>query len=247
MTTIVILDDSATNRSIYARLASLVEPAVTVEAFGDPEDALEWLAHNRVDLVITDFKMPGMDGASFTRALRASPHGSALPVLVVTAHDDRGFRVQALDAGATDFLQSPVDHFEFVTRARNLLTLGRGTPGQVPLQAERLLAALPVLICATDRGGRALYMNAAFASHSGGAPWLDAAGQDNARQAALAVLESGQPMPMRTEAHRDQDGKPRLFLTGRTPLHDAEGVVVAVVTTSVELPCPWPQPPDHAA
>ncbi|TDG30766.1 response regulator, partial [Paracraurococcus ruber] len=137
MPLILILDDRATNRSIFARLASVIEDDVTVEVFGDPFDALEWLEGNRVDLVITDFRMPGMDGAEFTRRFRALPGGAAAPVLVVTAHDDRSFRVRALDAGATDFLQSPIDHFELVTRARNLLALGRGRPEvAVPVAAQ---------------------------------------------------------------------------------------------------------------
>src|SRR5690349_5893955 len=140
MATILILDDRAINRNIYARLAAAIEEGIAVEVFADPVDALEWLEHNRVDLIITDYKMPSMDGTEFTRRLRAMQAGLQIPVLVVTAHDDRSFRVRALDAGATDFLQSPIDHFEFVTRARNLLALGRqaaeageGLPGGAPL------------------------------------------------------------------------------------------------------------------
>ena len=48
-----------------------------------------------------------------------------VPIIVITAYDDRAFRLRALEAGATDFLRSPVDHYEFVTRARNLLKLQR--------------------------------------------------------------------------------------------------------------------------
>src|SRR5829696_1429511 len=162
MAMILILDDRATNRSIFARLASVIEDNVSVEVFGDPLDALEWLEGNRVDLVITDFKMPGMDGAEFTRRFRALPGGVAVPVLVVTAHDDRSFRVRALDAGATDFLQSPIDHFEFVTRARNLLALGRqgerpGEPPSVtaaPLPGAglaQILDSLAAMVSVTDR------------------------------------------------------------------------------------------------
>ena len=46
-----------------------------------------------------------------------------MPVVVITVYDERNFRMSALEAGATDFLHSPVDHSEFVTRARNLLKL----------------------------------------------------------------------------------------------------------------------------
>src|SRR3954470_1943925 len=182
MAMILILDDRATHRSIFARLASVIEDDVAVEVFGDPVDALEWLEDNRVDLVITDFKMPGMDGAEFTRRFRATPGGGRVPVLIVTAHDDRSFRVRALDAGATDFLQSPIDHFELVTRARNLLALGRGAAaeqqapafasrpgGTDPLPARgaeglqgaeglaRILDSLPAQVSAADREGRCIY------------------------------------------------------------------------------------------
>jgi CheY-like chemotaxis protein len=196
MAMILILDDRATNRSIFARLASVIEEDVAVEVFGDPFDALEWLEGNRVDLVITDFKMPGMDGAEFTRRFRALPGGAAAPVLVVTAHNDRSFRVRALDAGATDFLQSPIDHFELVTRARNLLALGRqgggpspaepparpATPDQLPVQGAgqgalqgaeglaRILDSLPAQVSATDREGRCIYANAAMAAALGARP-----------------------------------------------------------------------------
>ena len=187
MAIILILDDRATNRNIDARLATAIEPGVSVEVFADPNDALEWLEHNRVDLVMTDYKMPGMDGAEFTRRLRALPTGKTVPVVVVTAYDDRNFRLRALDAGATDFLQSPIDHFEIVTRARNLLALGRKAaitgalpsgPIPPPLPAEgqrapaaadlqelaRILDTVPAMISAADRDGRCVYANAALAA-----------------------------------------------------------------------------------
>src|SRR5690606_1829131 len=62
---IVIVDDRITNRNIFSRLAIAVEPDVTVHAFGDPIEALAWLEENGADLVISDYKMPQMDGADF--------------------------------------------------------------------------------------------------------------------------------------------------------------------------------------
>lgn len=257
MATIVILDDSPTNRSIYSRLATMVEDGVAAEVFADPLDALEWLQYNRADLVITDFKMPGMDGATFTQRLRGLPRMAQTPVLVVTAHDNRSYRLQALDAGATDFLQSPIDHFEFVTRARNLLALGRSQgaaaeaqaePGQDadPISPGSILDALPVRISVTDPAGRYLFANAAFASALGRqipellgqtAPLLfgaerGAAAWDQDRQ----LFETGQAPPPREERLLEADGIRRRLLTTRHPLRDGAGKIVAVVTTSVELP-----------
>ena len=57
------------------------------------------------------------------QSLRLLPTCSDVPVIVVTAYEDKGFRYEALNSGATDFLLSPVDHEEFRARARNLLTL----------------------------------------------------------------------------------------------------------------------------
>lgn len=260
MAMILILDDRATNRNIFARLASVIEDDVTVEVFGDPHDALEWLEGNRVDLVITDFNMPAMDGAEFTRRYRAMPGGAQVPVLVVTAYDDRSFRVRALDAGATDFLQSPIDHFELVTRARNLLALGRrkqddapgfaeqpprfGSPEALPGQGTeglvRILDSLPAQVSATDREGRCIYANAAFAAALGahptdliGAPQASLLGEMRAernRAGDLAVLATGASLP----AYREDAAGGRL-LTTKAPLRDRNGEVTAVITTSIPL------------
>lgn len=177
MALILILDDRATNRNIYARLAAAIEPGIVAEVFADPLDSLEWLQANRVDLIITDYRMPGMDGAEFTRRFRAMPHGSLAPVLVVTAYDDRSFRLRALDAGATDFLQTPIDHFELVTRARNLLALGR-----------RATPPAPGIIPAPERprAGGADPFNA-----TGRAPVIPPAIPPNPRRAASAAARPG--------------------------------------------------------
>lgn len=125
MPLIAILDDQFTNRQIFARLAASIADDVTVETFADPLQALEGLRGKVVDLVITDFKMPHMDGAEFVKHFRELPGAAEVPVVVLTVYEERSFRLKALECGATDFLQSPVDHQEFITRARNLLRLRR--------------------------------------------------------------------------------------------------------------------------
>jgi PAS domain S-box-containing protein len=260
MATILILDDSPVNRSIFARLATTVEDGVATEVFADPLDALEWLEHNRADLVITDFKMPGMDGAAFTRRLRTIAALALTPVLVVTAHDDRSFRVRALDAGATDFLQSPIDHFEFVARARNLLALSRRLQvdgGEMPAQPRpgqrgglssfsRILDAVPAMISATDRSGLYVYANAAFAAAVGsrlsdilGSGVLALLGPEQGganRERDLQVFETGSAMAGYREVLAHGGGAPVMVMTTKTPLRDSTGSIVAVVTTSFTLP-----------
>ena len=75
------------------------------------------------DLVITDVKMPELDGVEFIRRFRNLPGCAEVPIVAVTTSEDRELRLAALEAGATDFLLSPVDHHEFRVRSRNLLVL----------------------------------------------------------------------------------------------------------------------------
>jgi diguanylate cyclase (GGDEF)-like protein/PAS domain S-box-containing protein len=194
MAHVVILDDRETNRKIFSKLAASIEPGVTVDSFGNPADLLAWLEHNTPDLIVTDFKMPTMDGAEFISRLRAQSNGSEIPVIVITVYEEREFRLRALEAGATDFLNSPVDHQEFLTRARNLLKLRKQ---QIQLAArandlakelkdsersreealrdssERLaqvIDTVPAMISATDRNGHILFINAYHAALSGVSP-----------------------------------------------------------------------------
>src|SRR5665811_1778453 len=78
MPQIVILDDRATNRKIFSKLAASIDSGVTVRSFGDPAEALAWLKHNTPDLIVTDFKMPvtirsGVLCLSQARASAGSP------------------------------------------------------------------------------------------------------------------------------------------------------------------------------
>ncbi len=184
MSLIVIVDDRVTNRNIFAKLAASIEQDVSVQTFGDPEEALVWLAGQTPDLVITDYKMPKMDGAEFIRRFRELPSSVDVPVIVITVYEERSFRLRALEAGATDFLHSPVDHHEFITRARNLLKLhkhqmllaSRASTLERELRVSednreralrdsrkrlaQVIDTLPVMISAAGYDGRLLFVNA---------------------------------------------------------------------------------------
>ena len=141
MSTIVVLDDLRTSRSILTQLAFTVEKDVRVEAFARPDEALEWVRDHTPDLVVTDYEMPGMDGSEFISRFRALHSCSDVPVIVVTVHEDPEFRHKALQVGATDFLLSPVDHEEFRARSQNLLSL-RAHHRLTQLRADDLAKAV---------------------------------------------------------------------------------------------------------
>ncbi|MDX9863024.1 MAG: EAL domain-containing protein, partial [Rhodospirillales bacterium] len=100
----------------------------------------------------TDFQMPGMNGAEFVRECRRKLKCFDVPIIVITAYEDRDYRYSALEAGATDFLRSPIDHHEFRTRAVNLLTMWR----QKQIIKQRALSLENELRAATDQHARDL-------------------------------------------------------------------------------------------
>ena len=123
MNRIAIIDDSEINLALLNALVVRLgdcEPRLFLESV----EGLAWCSQHIPDLVIVDFMMPKMDGLEFIRRLRAVPGLEELPVLMITANDDKGVRYEALQIGATDFLTKPVDHIEFSARVRNMLALG---------------------------------------------------------------------------------------------------------------------------
>jgi diguanylate cyclase (GGDEF)-like protein/PAS domain S-box-containing protein len=182
--TILIIDDSATNRRIYSTLSGTVAEDAKIRSFAHPQEALNWLAKNSADLIVTDYKMPGMTGDQLIRHIRSLHGDMDVPIIVVTAYADRQFRVSSLEAGATDFLLSPVDHIEFVTRARNLLKLrmqqqmlvhraallekrlevSMTAQEQLLRESKEALAqvidTVPAMISAADADGKCIFVNA---------------------------------------------------------------------------------------
>jgi two-component system response regulator RpfG len=124
---VVIVDDRSTARSLLEGLARTLEPGVTVESYADPLEALAQMQmqHTTPDLIITDYRMPGMDGIEFTRRIRAERRLADVPIIIVTVVEDRQIRYQALENGATDFLTRPIDPQECRARCLNLLALRR--------------------------------------------------------------------------------------------------------------------------
>lgn len=121
--TVVIIDDQSTGRKILEELVRTIERGLIVHSYAEPYAALERVKAQPPDLVLTDYKMPGIDGVEFIRRFRAVPGCADVPLIMVTIVEDRRVRYEALEAGATDFLTRPIDHYECRARCRNLLTL----------------------------------------------------------------------------------------------------------------------------
>jgi two-component system response regulator RpfG len=134
--TVMVVDDQSTGRAILEQVVRSLDDRVMVEGFGRPVDAVVWATRHVADLVLIDYMMPEMNGIELAKRLRALPGYDHVPIMMVTAHDDRKVRYDALDAGVTDFLIKPVDARECMARCRNLLTLRRQ---QLALEDKRRL------------------------------------------------------------------------------------------------------------
>jgi two-component system, response regulator RpfG len=122
MATILIIDDQLTSRQILQHLVGSIDNEITVKGFANPLEAYEWCRANPCNLILTDYKMPQMNGIEFIRKFRKNAKSKEAPVIMVTSIEDRKVRYEALEVGATDFLMKPVDHYECRARCKNLMT-----------------------------------------------------------------------------------------------------------------------------
>lgn len=121
--TVLIVDDEAAGReTLNALLAS--EGYRLLFAANGPT-ALQMATAERPDVILLDLMMPGMDGFEVCTTLRADPELAEVPVIILTALDDRGARLRALQTGADDFVTKPFDRLELRTRIRATLRFNR--------------------------------------------------------------------------------------------------------------------------
>jgi two-component system response regulator RpfG len=121
--TVVIVDDESTGRMILGKIIQQVADDILVVDFDGPHAALKWLETHQADLVVTDYKMPKMDGVDFIKEIRKRPDCEHIPIMMITVVSEKEVRYDALDAGATAFLIRPIDQIECRTSCRNLLKL----------------------------------------------------------------------------------------------------------------------------
>jgi PAS domain S-box-containing protein len=174
---ILIVDDERNNRQLLEVM--LAPEGFLLEMAVSGEDALAAVAKQPPDLILLDMMMPGMDGCQVANTIKGDPATRNIPIIMVTAVDDRRVRMLGLSAGAEDFLTKPVDRPELCLRVRNLLRLkayadyhdkySQMLEGEVASRtaelrrerdrAQRYLDTAEVILLAVDVEGRTTLIN----------------------------------------------------------------------------------------
>jgi signal transduction histidine kinase len=123
MSKILIVDDDPTARDTLE--AMLEGKGYQLEIAKNGSEALDLANRILPDLILLDVMMPGMDGFEVCRRIRSAPRLAEVPIIILTALDDRASLVQGIESGADDFLSKPVDRQELNARVRTITRLNR--------------------------------------------------------------------------------------------------------------------------
>jgi two-component system, OmpR family, response regulator len=132
---ILIVDDHREIRDLVSR--ALAKEGFRISLAADGRAMRKVLADNRIDLILLDLMLPGEDGLSLCRSVRA---GSRIPIIMLTAKGDEVDRVIGLEMGADDYLPKPFGSRELVARIRAVLRRSQeeasstARPGERPKQ-----------------------------------------------------------------------------------------------------------------
>src|SRR4051794_12967314 len=157
--TVLVVDDDPIGlrlASLHLKLAGYtVLPCVGGQA------ALAAAADDHPDLILLDVRLPDLDGYEVCSRLKQNPATAGIPVVLLTALNDREDRLRALELGADDFLSKPYDQAELLARARSLVQQRRLHEQLTQSEARyrSLLANLPDVVWRLDRAGAYLFVS----------------------------------------------------------------------------------------
>jgi len=116
---IMVVDDDPALLEALPETLRLRMNGVTVDTADSAAAALDRIASQNYDAIVTDIKMPGMDGLALLSEIRARRPDT--PILIITGHGEHALAVQALRGGANDFIQKPIDRDHFVASLRRAI------------------------------------------------------------------------------------------------------------------------------
>jgi signal transduction histidine kinase len=119
--TVLIVDDDDKNIRLIKLILS--KDDYHIESASGGKEALDMVARQEPDIILLDIMMPGIDGFEVCKHLKADESTKHIPVIMVTALQEKEHRLRAMDAGADDFISKPIDQTELLIRLKSLLRI----------------------------------------------------------------------------------------------------------------------------
>lgn len=119
---VLIVEDNRANLMLMEMLVNQL-PNCRAVTYADPSDLVSYLTGTDFDIALIDYQMPVMNGVDLIKAVRAEPKHADKPLVMVTADRNEELRREAINAGAVEFLNKPIEPVEFKARLRNLARL----------------------------------------------------------------------------------------------------------------------------
>lgn len=139
---ILVVDDQESNVQVLGDMLSQL--GFEIVPVTDGEHAIRRLLSRPADLILLDVLMPGLDGFEVCRRIRARPELADIPIVFLSAADDKTFIVRALEAGGVDYVTKPFNRAELISRVRTHLALkqARDSLRQLAEDKDELLGIL---------------------------------------------------------------------------------------------------------
>jgi two-component system chemotaxis response regulator CheY len=118
---LLLAEDEPVQRLLFQR--TLKEQGYEVETASSGEEALAKVLSGGIDILLTDWDMPGLDGAELCRHIRQAKLPDYLYILMITSHSSAADTVVAITAGANDYIRKPLDRAELLARLRSACEL----------------------------------------------------------------------------------------------------------------------------
>ncbi len=118
---ILIVDDNPQNLQVLGKF--LKSSGYKVEFALNGKSALEWMETERFDLILLDIMMPGISGLSLCKMLREKKEYDAIPIIFISADNNKSTILEGFEYGAQDYITKPFDHHELLARVKTQLDL----------------------------------------------------------------------------------------------------------------------------
>ncbi len=128
--TVLIVDDNPTNLKLAAEVLEC--EGHTIARARDADEAQEVLKHTQPDLILMDIQMPGMDGLTLTRLLKANPSYQHIPIVALTAFAMKGDEDKAREAGCYSYITKPIETRRFPGQVAEILATAAKSKANTP-------------------------------------------------------------------------------------------------------------------